>query len=398
MTENFREKQNTYEIMYFFTITYLFIDYGRPQDILPIGFLRPAMMVSLILMLLIFANLKHQIFESAQIKLIIAFTILLSVYIPFARNNHLALQTTKQMVLFLPFIFCVILSINTFERLRKIIIILIGIMIYVSGYALTHGGKGSGNYFMDENDVALYINMWLPFCYFLIFVEKEKKIKIFYIIGFILGLSAVVYSGSRGGFVGLIAVAFIIWIFSPNKIISIFIIFLSAILIIAFTRQSYWSDMSTITDLSESTAKTRIESWKAAWGIFIDHPYGVGGNNFQVWFSKYQSGFFTHGMWGRVAHSLWFTLIPELGIVGIYIYFSLLYYNIKDIIYLKNIDSNDDYAIKYINYLSLAFLASLTGYFASGTFLSVLYYSHYWYLTAIIIATRNITNTYLSNQ
>ena len=155
--------------------------------------------------------------------------------------------------------------------------------------------------------------------------------------------------------------------------------------------------MSTITDLGESTATARIESWKAAWDIFIDHPLGVGGNNFQVWFNKYQTEYFKRGMWGRVAHSLWFTLIPELGIVGIYIYFALLYQNIKDIFYLKNINNSDDYDIKYINYLSLAFLASLAGYFASGTFLSVLYYSHYWYLTAIVIATRNITNNYLSD-
>ena len=46
----------------------------------------------------------------------------------------------------------------------------------------------------------------------------------------------------------------------------------------------------------------------------------------------------------------------------------------------------------YIYYLSLAFMASLVGYFSSGTFLSVLYYSHYWYITAILVATVKIAN------
>ena len=50
---------------------------------------------------------------------------------------------------------------------------------------------------------------------------------------------------------------------------------------------------------------------------------------------------------------------------------------------------------KFINYLALAFLASLAGYFSSGTFLSVLYYSHYWYLTAVLIATRRIVDNFL---
>ena len=60
-------------------------------------------------------------------------------------------------------------------------------MIYISGYALTHGGKGSGNYFIDENDVSLYINMWLPFCYFLLFIENKRIIRILFITGLILG-------------------------------------------------------------------------------------------------------------------------------------------------------------------------------------------------------------------
>ena len=169
-----KKKQNTYGSIYFFTIVYLILDYGRPQDLIPIGFLRPLMMVSIILMLLIFTNFKYQLFESRQIKLIIAFTILLSIYIPFARNNYLALQTTKQLIIFLTFSLGATLSINTFLRLKKTINILIVLMIYVSSYALTHGGVGSGNYFGDENDVSLYINMWLPFCYFLLFYEKKK--------------------------------------------------------------------------------------------------------------------------------------------------------------------------------------------------------------------------------
>ena len=394
-----KKSQSKYDLMYFFTVLYLIIDYGRPQDLLPIGFLRPAMIVILILTLFVITNLKYQIFESKQIKLIVAFTLLLSLYIPFARNNYYAFKTTKQMVLYLPFIFCAIMSINTIDRLKKTIHILIVIMIYVSGYALTHGGKGSGNYFIDENDVSLYINMWLPFCYFLLFIEKKRIIKTLCITGLILGLSAVVYSRSRGGFVGLLAVGFIIWLYSPNKFVTLTIIGFIGLLIVAFSSQSYWNEMSTITDLSERTANTRIESWKAAWNIFIDHPLGVGGNNFQVWFNKYQSEYFKRGMWGRVAHSLWFTIISELGIAGIIIYFLLLYYNLKDIFYLKNIKNSGTVELKYINYLSLAFLASLAGYFASGTFISVLYYSHYWYLTALIVATINIVvNNYLDPE
>ncbi|MFZ2799444.1 MAG: hypothetical protein WAZ30_04425, partial [Syntrophorhabdus sp.] len=89
---------------------------------------------------------------------------------------------------------------------------------------------------------------------------------------------------------------------------------------------------------------------------------------------------------------LWFTLIPETGILGIIIYFMLLYYNIKDIFEVKRMNSlRDSPESRYLYNMSIAMLASLAGFFASATFLSVLYYTHYWYMTAIIIAIANIS-------
>jgi O-antigen ligase len=150
--------------------------------------------------------------------------------------------------------------------------------------------------------------------------------------------------------------------------------------------------MSTIDDTKENTASERIESWKTAWIMFLDKPLGVGGNNFQVWFPQYQTQYFKRGMWGRVAHSIWFTLIPELGIFGIILYFYLIHINVKSIYEIKinSIEHCDDERHNYLHSLSLAFLASLSGYFASGSFLSVLYYAHYWYITALIVVSLRI--------
>jgi O-antigen ligase len=152
----------------------------------------------------------------------------------------------------------------------------------------------------------------------------------------------------------------------------------------------YISEMKTVTDTEGGTAVSRIESWKAGWRMFLDNPLGVGGNNFQVRFPEYQGEHFQRGMWGRVAHSLWFTLIPELGIIGIWIYFMLLIVNLKNVFFLKSLKDTSNNDIKYLQHVGLAMLASFVGYFASGTFLSVLYYAHYWYLIPILVASNNI--------
>ena len=90
--------------------------------------------------------------------------------------------------------------------------------------------------------------------------------------------------------------------------------------------------------------------------------------------------------------SLWFTLLAELGIPGVMLYLSLLAANVRDIRYLRDLKKRpgDEDVHRLAYFLSLAFIASLAGYFAAGTFLSVLYYPHYWYLTAMLVATRKI--------
>ena len=378
-----------YRNWFLFIVAYLVIDYGRPQDVLPIGALKPGMIVIAVLSAFLVFSGKLRDAKSKQTRLLLLFIVLLGVFIPFAENNYFAYRATETMVLFMPFILSTIICVNSIEYLKKLIFVLVLIMIYVSGYSLTHGGKGSGNYFQDENDLSLYINMYLPFCFFLFTAEKDKVKKIMCGIGLVVGIAAIIVSFSRGGLVGLICTAIIAWLYSPKKLTSLALICVFGLAIYFYAGDAYWNRMATAKNTDEGTAAERIESWKSGWNMFLDNPLGVGGNNFPVRFGEYQTNFFNKVMWGRQAHSLWFTLLPELGIIGVLIYGSLLYCNIADINFMRKLkDSNLD--LKYIHALSAAFLASIVGFCASGTFLSVLYYPHYWYLTAIIVASANV--------
>jgi probable O-glycosylation ligase (exosortase A-associated) len=394
-----KKRVKTYSPWFFFTLLYIVIDYGRPQDILPIGFLRPAMFVILILAGFVLLDRKFLSPKDKQTKLIWAFIALTAVYIPFARNNFFAYLATKTMLSYMPFILSLIICVNSIGRLKNIMFVAICVMIYVSCYGLFYKGAGSGNYFKDENDLGLYMNMWIPFCYFLFAAEKKKLKKVLYASGLLTGIAAIVVSSSRGGFIGLVCVFFVIWLFSPRKVISLVVVCLLAGAVFFLAPEKYWNRMETIRETGKGTARERLYSWEAGWDMFLDNPFGVGGNNFQTRFPEYQSSWFKKGMWGRVAHSLWFTLIPELGIVGIIIYFLLLYYNIKDILFLKRIykgKKNGD--CLYLQYFSRGTIASFAGYFVSGTFLSVLYYPHYWYLTGLIVAAVNIAKETLSES
>lgn len=378
------------KVWFYSIILFLIIDYGRPQDILPIGSLHLGLIMNAILAVFLIRNGNVCQLQVRQVRMIWLFVGLLSIYIPFAENNFFAYTTTKFMLLFMPFILSVTICVDSIDRLRKVMLIVVLVMIYVSVYGFMFSGMGSGSYFNDENDLSLFVNMWLPFCFFLFSAEKEKLRKATYAFGLFTGLVANVKSLSRGGFVGMICVAFICWLFSKKKIISLIVICIAGLAIYFAAGDLYLREMGTVTDVQEGTAQARLKSWEAGWHMFLDNPWGVGGNNFQVLFPYYQPDWFQRGMWGRVSHSLWFTLLPEVGVIGVLIYFLLLYYNLKDIFFLRQTSTGDPSDLKFLRALSNSFLASMVGYFASGTFLSVLYYPHYWYLTGLIVAATGI--------
>jgi len=383
-------KQKNNKAWFFFMVMYLVVDFVRIQDILPfIGVIRPGLIIVVILGFFIL-NKGSFYFEIKHIKMIYLFLILLGIHVPFAENNYYAYKATVEFCILIPFILSIITCLNTVESLKKMINIWILIMIYIALYSITHLGMGSGGYFQDENDISLFLNLMLPFCYFMLISEKGGKKKLLYGAALIIALIAEVISISRGGFVGLVTICFVIWWFSPKKMLSAMLVLLMFAFVIIIGGETYIKEMLTISDMNESTAVARFEMWKTAWKMFLDNPFGVGTNNFPIRFEEYQTSWFDRGMWGTVAHSLWFTLISELGIPGFIIYFLLLYYNLKDLWFLKRIEPGDNPDLKYIHYLTLSFITGLAGYFASATFLAVLYYPFYFYFTGFIIATMKV--------
>jgi hypothetical protein len=137
---------------FFFTLLFLVIDYGRPQDILPIGAMRPAMIIILVAMIIILVLFffiltrgNFSRYDSKQTRFIFYFIILLCLYVPLARNNMFALSAVKVMlILYMPFILSVMACVTSLERLKKTVLILISVMVYVAIYSLTHHGMGSG--------------------------------------------------------------------------------------------------------------------------------------------------------------------------------------------------------------------------------------------------------------
>jgi len=379
---------------FFATLAYFVFEYGRPQDRLPfLGALRPGLVLGGLLALSVLVSGKISYARSRQSTLLGLIVLYPVLFVPLAENNFYAYQVALGMVQLLPFYLAVLLHVDRVERLRTFVTVYLLLMIYICVSVIRFGaGEGMGSSFLtDANDYSLLLDMMLPFSFFLIFYERSRLKKLLCLAGCCLAVVALVISFSRGGFVGALVVGFLLWLNSPRKLLSLCLIAVLAAVLYFSAGQKYWEEMKTVTDTGEHTASERIETWKSGWNMFRAHPLGVGGGNFLVHFHTYQTPYFQRGMYGRAAHSVWVQTLTELGLPGFLLFLLILLRNVRDCLWIRSATRHKPGdAHRFCFTLSISFLVSMAGFLSAGTFLSVLYYPHFWYLTAMIVTTKNI--------
>ena len=399
-----RIKEDNNTKIFFLIIAYLIFEYGRPQTFFPfISIIRPAMIIQIIILYYVAPIILTLKFKEAQTK---SFFILILIMIPhvfFAVNNYYAFNTLKAMFLFFSINLAIIEFVVKYEEIVKLIDTWLVIIFICGVIGVMYGGKIPGSSIMgDENDFSLVMNMAFPIAFFL-GLESDRKIKkMYYFCASGVFIIAAVSSFSRGGFVGLASVGLYCWLKSPQKILSSVIIVIFILLMSLTAPEKYWDEVRSIKEenIEKGTGATRWYTWECGLRIFLDYPiFGVGQGNFPWNFAKYEpeGGFQGRMHGGRVAHSVYFTLIPELGLVGTFLFLFITYKNLKESKYLlRNISNiyisnnrkldekilNNLFKIKYLLY---GLQGSLFGFLISGIFLSVLYYPHFWLLNGIFI-------------
>jgi O-antigen ligase len=140
--------------------------------------------------------------------------------------------------------------------------------------------------------------------------------------------------------------------------------------------------MESINDKEDGTRIERFHTWEIGWEMFKDKPiFGVGAGSFANTSHLYEaktSWYTGHekSLSGRAAHSLYFQVIPELGIIGICIFAYILFYLPLSLIGRARSLSyeNKEERLKKI-YLNIL-ITSMAGYVIAGAFISVAYYPH----------------------
>jgi O-antigen ligase len=402
---------------FYLVLVALMFEFGRPQDFLPplkiIPF--PSLLdVSIFIAVLVSGKAS---FVNKQTRLWIALLVFMALWVPFATNNYHAVMHLKDNALYFFFYLGIVTFVNTTDRMQKLILTWLGVHTVLAVNGMLHQGRGVGGWLGDENDFGMEMNVAIPVAFFMYQGAKNKGSKFLYVGLLGIFVMSLVATSSRGGFIGLLAVGAYCWLYSPRKIMSLILGLCLAGLVLIAAPQEYWDRIGTITDdstMETGTAGQRMFTWGIGWDMFLANPvFGVGQGNFPWTIGEYLGGrtWQTKSLAGRQAHSLYFTLLPELGLVGVIIFGSMVYFNYKDtrvkdliprmpsrIAGRREGSDIEDIQISRATLYGNAILGGMIGYLATSTFISTLYYPTFWIMMALAVALRNTTHAYLARQ
>ena len=391
----------------------LLFEFGRPQDFFPPLKVVPIpSLLDISLALAVFVSGIGK-YSNTQTRLWMVLLAFMAMWVPFANNNFWALMVFKDMTLYFFFYLGIVTFVNTTSRMQTLIFVWLGVHLVLAVNGILHQGRGVGGWLGDENDFGMEMNVAIPVAFFMSQGAVGKGNKLMYVGSLGLFVMALVATSSRGGFLGLLAVGAYCWLFSSRKLMSLFLGLCLVGLVLVAAPQEYWDRISTITDdktTESGTAGQRMFTWGIGWEMFLANPIlGVGQGNFAWTIGEYLGGrtWQTKSLAGRQAHSLYFTLLPELGLVGVLIFGSMVYLNLRDA-RLKALGSwsgpsrkveraNDPQFARAVLF-GKAISGGMIGYLATSAFISTLYYPTFWIMMALAVALRNTTERYVAAE
>lgn len=235
----------------------------------------------------------------------------------------------------------------------------------------------------DNNGVSLAMLMLAPMCVGFGALFERKWLKWgFYGIGF-LAIICVLGTQSRGGFVGLLALAAFMALRSKQRTLAL--VLGPFILVAGFMYMpASWHDrMATILNpTEESSANARLIQWRYAIDISLERP--LFGNGFESFFYQpYYYRYVADKDINRAVHSNIFQVLGEQGYIGLLMYLSIvamLIFSAHRYGKLARGQPGLEWEAAQLNMLQF----TVVGYIANGLTLNLAYLDLFYFVMVII--------------
>ena len=349
------------------------------------------------------------IFSSEKKKLPINPTtiILMLLFLQFTLSSLFSLAPEKGWNLYerhvktLVLVFMVFLLINSKVRIQALVFIL----VISIGYYAVYGGivsiiSGGGSQIVgppfspigDNNHMALAMVVYLPLMNYLRLHSEQKIVRIVLIASMLLCVIAVLFTYSRGGFISLSAMLFVLWWRSSYKLISVIILAVVLASSVQFLPERWTARMNTIEGAEETDGsfQARLRAWETSFNLGIDRPL-IGGGFSSIEaphvYNKYKPA--NDPTVGRAAHSIYFQVFGDLGITGFMLFLLLLAVAIWNSFTVRRLAKNVP-ELYWARDLASMVQVSLAGFVVGGAALSMAYFDGFLILMVILEILRGI--------
>ena len=249
------------------------------------------------------------------------------------------------------------------------------------------------SFFADNNTYGLALAMVLPLLLYLARDEPRRWLKRLMRVMFATTVVAILFTYSRGAFVGLVVILGVLIWRSPWRLRFGAVVLVTALIAVPLLPDRLKDRINSISDQEfaetrDNSTTGRIEAWQTAWRIASAHPFF--GEGFKaLWSTDLWNTYYGRNYLAvRDVHSLYFEILSEHGILGFLIYVGILVNTMATLRRVRKRWRNHPefgYLSRYADMTQLGIYPFLV----AGAFLGVAYFDLYFLFVAsgILLST-----------
>jgi O-antigen ligase len=318
---------------------------GRVHQLFPIlSVIRPAMLATIasIGLYLLVQSGQRRIgrLRSRPTTVLLGLLLWAGLSAPFALNQGVAIRSWIDYTVTVLMTLVVAGSVRRVRDVERLSFVYFAVTVFYTAIVLSRFQLGSADwrlgrlYYYDANDLATLIVTAMPLGLYFVLGQRRTAVRVTALIGLAVLAVGLIRSGSRGGFIALLALATFVLLGFTTIPARARIAGLAVLLTMLFGTASdrYWEQMQTLLnpkqDYNLTSDAGRVKIWSRGLGYMAQRPVvGVGMQNFHVAegtispLARLQE----RGIgvrWGA-AHNCFIQVAAELGVPGLLLFVGL---------------------------------------------------------------------------
>ena len=259
-------------------------------------------------------------------------------------------------------------------------------------FTVTSGGSflvwgPSGSFIEGNNELALALVVAIPLMRYvqLQMTKPWQRWGMRAVMGF--SALAAIGSHSRGALLAIVAMAGVLWLKSRNKFGVGLVLAIVGVGAIAFMPAEWMDRMHTIRSYdADESALGRINAWYMAFNLAKANFFGGG---YEIYDANIFARYAPNPLDIHAAHSIYFQVLGEHGFVGLFLYLCVGMFTWFAAGETKRKARGIPEFAWAVTLMDMT-KVSMVGFAVGGAFLSLAYFDVPYYLTVIVVATREL--------